>query len=371
MSKTVNTALARKLSAGQDDLSDRPRSIPRALRLGFARAAGDGLNLPLAVIGVRQTERAQNDLFGAIDESSLLLVFRGSQGMAAACLDVSFVSAIVQSQTIGEILPSLPEARVFTDTDAAMVAPLIEDAFARAAGLVETQLDQASLSGYEFLSRAEDLRALLLTLVDDRYHLFDLTVDLAGGLRQGQISVLLPDCFLPTDETEDAQKEDGPNLEQSSGVMRAELNAVLCRLSLPLSGLSSLNVGDQLPLDWARLDRTEILTIDRSRAAVGRLGQCGGLRAVRLNEHMPLPTLADPEAQRFVESPVREPDPAQTDPLSDALDITIYDGEELPGDMDESDPILTEAGSERMVAEISQLAGLKGLDDESGPSSQG
>lgn len=153
--------------------------------------------------------------------------------------------------------------------------------------------------------------------------------------------------------------------------MRAELNAVLCRLSLPLSGLSSLNVGDQLPLDWARLDRTEILTIDRSRAAVGRLGQCGGLRAVRLNEHMPLPTLADPEAQRFVESPVREPDPAQTDPLSDALDITIYDGEELPGDMDESDPILTEAGSERMVAEISQLAGLKGLDDESGPSSQG
>ncbi|NVO57215.1 FliM/FliN family flagellar motor switch protein [Rhodobacteraceae bacterium B1Z28] len=364
MGQTVSAALARKLSVGKDDLRDRPRSVLRALRLGFARAAGDRLNLPLAVIGVKQSNRSQDDLVQMIGEDWLLLLFNGTEGVAAACLDPGFVSAIVQTQTIGEVTADPSEARAFTDTDAAMVAPLIEEALIRAVALVEAAADQVCLSGYEFASRAADLRSMSLGLVDDTYRIFDLTVDLAGGLRQGQISILLPDLPVMSAPVEDAQVDTGPCLEQSSGVLRAELNAVLCKMTLPLAGLSGLEVGGLLPLASARLDRTEILTIDRTSAAVGRLGQCGGLRAIRLNEQAPLPALTEPGVPEFVENrSVR----ARQEPLdpsalaADVLDVTP-DGGSHHG-LNPLDSDLSFANSDQMVAEITQLAGLTSPED--------
>ena len=366
MAHSVSAALARKLSVGQDDLSDRPRSILRALRLGFARAAGDRLSLPLAVIGVRQSTRQQNEFVETLGENLLLLLFSGPEGIAAACLDPSCVSAIVQTQTIGEVTEARPNARAFTDTDAAMAAPLIEEALARAASLVEAAADQACLTGYEFRSRSADLGKLSLALVDDAYRVFELTVDLAGGLRQGQITVLLPDHpFLP-DEGAASPTEAGPRLEQSAGVVRAELNAVLCRMVLPLSNLSGLKVGDLVPLTGSRVDRTEILSIDRTRVAVGRLGQCGGLRAVRVNEHASLPALADPELGKFVASETRAPQQDiqdASDLVPDTLNVTPYKVETPDPESLESD--LDFANSDQIAAEISQLAGLTGPEDGS------
>ncbi|WP_120633355.1 FliM/FliN family flagellar motor C-terminal domain-containing protein [Ruegeria sp. EL01] len=370
MAHSVSAALARKLSVGQDDLSDRPRSVLRALRLGVARAAGDRLNLPLAVIGVRQSNRPQNEAIETLGEDWLLLLFSGPEGVAAACLDPSCVSAIVQTQTMGEVMADPPSARAFTDTDAAMAAPLIEEALMRAATLVEAAADQDSLTGYDYRSRSADLRNLSLALVEDTYRAFELTVDLAGGVRQGQITVLLPDHpFLP-EEADASHVESGPNLEHSAGVVRAELNAVLCRMALPLANLSGLKVGDVVPLTGSRLDRTEILSIDRKRAAVGRLGQCGGLRAIRVNEHAPLPALADTEAAEFVASKTRAPQQDiqdASDLVPDTLDVTSYKVETPDPEPLESE--LDFANSDQIAAEISQLAGLAGAED--GPERSG
>ncbi|WP_299898746.1 FliM/FliN family flagellar motor C-terminal domain-containing protein [uncultured Ruegeria sp.] len=361
MSQTVSAALARKLSVGRKDLGDRPRSVLRALRLGFARAASDRLNLPLAVIGAKQASGSQDDLVESVGQDWLLLVFDGQEGRAAICLNPHVVSAIVQTQTIGEVLPGGPEPRVFTDTDAAMAAPFIESALTLSAGLIVAADEQICLTGYELAARSEDARGLSLAMSADAHHVFDLTVDLANGVQQGQISIFLPDHPAAPDKVDEVTETAGPRIALSSGVVRAELNAVLCRMSLPLSDLSTIQPGSVLPLHGARLDRTEILTIGRTPTGIGRLGQCGGLRAVRLNEHAALPALSGADTQEFIESRGRmQPHDYLAESVSNAVDVmppaTGDEGLEL------ADNDLSLNDSERMVAEISQLAGLDAAD---------
>lgn len=356
MTQQINAALARKLTAGHGG-AGTSRTLVRALRLALARAAEEGLNLPMSVIGAKQATRAPNDLNAVVDDNWLHLVFASEQGAAAVCLDPGCVSAIMQQQTIGDVMPDPPSPRLLTDTDAAMTIPLIEGLFQRAETLLEAPEDHTSLTGMEFASRMVDLRSLALALIDETYQAVELTVELAGGARQGQICILLPEPHVANDGEADKITDHGPCLKQAAGVIRAELQAVICRVSPLLSELSGLRVGDVMPLAGARLDRTEITTIDGARVAVGRLGQCGGLRAVRINEQLARPALADEARQVFLES-------ATGTSLTEANGEMIASEDEdaaqlLPVDpvtmIEERAPI---GNSDQMVAEISQLAGL-------------
>ncbi|EEE37431.1 Surface presentation of antigens protein [Rhodobacteraceae bacterium KLH11] len=360
----TTSALARKLSAGQSG-ADTPRSVLRALRLGLARAAGEGMGLALSVIGARQAVRAQEDLGERLKDGWLLLLFTSDQGgVAAACLDPGCVSAIVQQQTIAMVIPDPPAERPFTDTDAAMVAPLVEDTLGRALKLVESPADMTSLSGFEYASRAEDQRSLILALVDEAYRVFDLTVELAGGARQGEVCILLPERPLSDGEQATDTAQSGLSLDQASGVMRAELNTVISRMSVPLTALSNLSVGDILPLQGARVDRVEVLSIDRARATVGRLGQCSGMRAIRINETLSAPVLATSDPEAFLASPTGAQIPAEEEGGLSAIDEGIENGDLLLADISaDSDDLIT-ATPDQMVAEISQLAGLPAPDGD-------
>ncbi len=349
MTQPVSAALARKLTAGQEGRGDRPHSVLRALRLALARAAADRLRLPLAVIAAKQVAGSPDTLGGQIGDDWLLLQFTGAEGLqAAVCMDMGTVSAIVQVQTVGEVMPSPPVERAFTDTDAAMVAPWVEEVFRRTANLVEEAGDQERLAGYQYRLRLADLRTLSLALVEDAYVSYDLTVELGNGLRQGKVSVLLPELSSGSD-AEDHDEDAALKLGQGAGVLRAELDTVICRMSVPLASLSALATGDILPLAGARLDQAEVLTIDRSRAAVGRLGQCGGMRAVRLNEQVPLPSPLGTDAQEFLAA--RAHNQPAADISADAAEIVLNEASGLVDDLELGD-------SDQIAAEISKLAGL-------------
>ena len=328
----------------------------RALRLGLARAAGDGLGLPLAVIGAKQVICRQADLAAKLSDDRLLMLFLSEARAAAICLDGGCVSAIMQQQTIGMVTPDAPLDRACTDTDAAMAAPLFEDTMARARDLVEASNDIASLSGYEYGSRVESTGALMLAMTEETYRVVDLTVELAGGARQGEICMLLPEPPVSDDDQSHLKEASGRDLQQASGVMRAELMAILSRVSLPFTSLSGLTVGDVLPLSSAKLDKVEILTIDRGRMTLGRLGQCGGMRAVRINEDRALTALTANEPQSFLAS-TSGPD-SSTGHAEDG----VYDLHALTP-TPEGDDVL-EMDSVQMVSEISQLAGLSDADGE-------
>ncbi len=355
MTQQINAALARKLTAGQSG-AGASRSVLRALRLALARAADECLSLPLTVIGAKQSTRAPGELNSVIDDDWLHLVFTSDQGSVAICLDPGCVSAIVQQQTIGGVMEDTPPPRSFTDTDAAMTVPLAEGLFRRVQKLLESPADLACFSGSEFASRMADIRSLALGLIDDSYQVFELTVEFAGGARQGQICLLLPEPTMRDDDGAIEVTDQGPRLDRAAGVIRAELHSVICRLSPSLADLSDLRVGDVLPLTGARLDRTEITTLDSVSVAMGQLGQCGGMRAVRINEHSAGPIAAAEIGQAFLES-------ATTGSMGTSADITTaVDTEaEMPLSTEPSTKLEKEVvigSSDQIVAEISQLAGL-------------
>lgn len=362
MSKPVSSALARKLSATQRGTMTASRAVLRALRLALARSAVEGFRLAVSVIGAKQAGRKAEDLTEGLDEGWLfLLVAAGEERLAAVALDPGLVSAVIQQQTIGEVLPDPPEPRPFTDTDAAIVAPLIDGMFARATELLEDPQDVALLSGYEYVSRAADLRAVSLALVQEAYARYELTVELGRGARQGVAVMLLPD---PSDDSVPGDARTTPaekRLAEAAGIMRVELNAVITRLQLPLAELSGLSAGDVLPLTGARLGQIDVLSIDRARVATGRLGQCGGMRALRLTGKTVNPSVSAKDAGAFVEHVGNRVGPGNSvsEPVEGGASESAHDilvSETSVSELDHDD--LDSVGTDQLAEKISELSGL-------------
>lgn len=97
------------------------------------------------------------------------------------------------------------------------------------------------------------------------------------------------------------------------------LDAILCRLSLPLSDMGRLAVGDVLALPKDVLREIAIESVGRQPVATARLGQVDGMRALRLTMpgHKPVPhpveASADPAPPPV--APTAPPPPVPTPTL--------------------------------------------------------
>jgi flagellar motor switch protein FliM len=83
-------------------------------------------------------------------------------------------------------------------------------------------------------------------------------------------------------DTVAAERRFAEELAEQVSNAEVRLEAVLTRVSLPLSRVVGLSVGDQLVLNAAALDKISLEGLDGRKMAEGRLGQNRGLRAVRL-----------------------------------------------------------------------------------------
>lgn len=370
------TVLERKLALARDERQGDTRSILRALRLALARAADEAVGLPMSVIGATQARRELDELGRAVAEDRLYLMLSGPEGtLGAACIDRACVTAILQQQTMGQVVAGGFVERPFTGTDAAMVAPLLDALLPRAHDMVDQPADRACLAGFEFCARAESRRALLLLLEYDRYRVFDLTAEIAGGKAQGQITLILPD--RPEAEVagvEGAKTVQGRHLDEAFGVVRADLDAVISRIRLPLAAFAGMQAGDLLPLVGHKLDKTEIVTIEGRQVALARLGQCRGMRAVRLNEKLPDPERMEQGPDGFLaHKPGEEakhdpkPDPEVIDhevrpPARSRRRAEDYEDvdTEAEGDLDAlSEYDLPALSTDQVASEIAELAGLQ------------
>lgn len=351
-----SSALVRKLAVAQDERQGDTRSVLRALRLALARSADDTVGLAMSVIGATQSRRDQDVIGRAIAEDRLYLILAGQNGLlGAACMDRACVSAMLQQQTTGQVTGTAPSDRPFTETDAAMVAPFLDAFLPRAAEQCEVQTDRQCLSDFSFNARAATRRGLILSLEQESYRVFDLTVEIAGGRVQGHITLILPDPLaLPEPEQSEVGQDPVAGLEQSFGVMRAELNAVVARVRLPLSALAGMKPGEVLPLIENRLDRIEILSIEGHNVAQARLGQCKGMRAVRMNEKLPEPEVTD-ASERFADHRAL-PSPGAAPSVT--TQRVSSDPTEVSQDLGDIELELAEFSPEDAAAEISELAGL-------------
>jgi len=324
----------------------------RALRLSVARAAEDEFGLALAVSGGRQSRVLPDELDPLMSDKDLLIVLDRPGGMTgAASLSLPLVAALIQQQTTGRVSDRPIEPRPYTDTDAALVAPLLDGVLSRACDLAEAEADRSCFRSIRFGARAEDARSLILTLRAARYRVFSLPLDIALGRHQATMSLVLP--VDPDSDTDRTSEEVDPDERAANSPflnVETELRAVLARFRMPVSDLNALAVGDMLPLPRERLDDTSLVTLANRVVARGKLGQMNGHRAIRLMAHLPVPKVGHPIGF----------DPQITKSADERLhDPTAY--EQAHADAGVSDIDVSALGTlstDEAVDQISTLAGL-------------
>lgn len=288
--------LQRKVAHAQSDRPSSEVTALRALRLSLARSGDALFDLPLGVLGGRQARAVPDHIADMLSDDDLLMVLDCPGGMTgAAALSLPVVSSLIQQQTMCQVSDRPAEPRPYTDTDAAMCAPLIEDLLTRAHDLAEVEPDRSCFNNLRFGARGEDVRTLVLGLQAKRYRIFWLTLDIALGKHQGQMILVLPDAEEEPPKVEEPKSLDPETIAASPMLdVQVQMQAILVRLPMTLEKLNGLSVGDSLPIQRSQLDQTTFVSINGDVVARGRLGQMDGNRAVRLQGAQAVPRV-DPE----------------------------------------------------------------------------
>lgn len=282
------SVLQRKAQVGKQEHQARAMTVPKALRVGLAKVADDAFDMALAVIGVTKETAAASVVLEDVGEETLLLLLDGVAGkVGGALLGSALVSALVQQQTTGRVAAAVVEDRRMTATDAALCAPLIDLLFKRAHGLVDNDADRVELPCLKFGARAENKRLFELALDEVEYTVLRLTVDIAGGVAQSSLVLLLPP---PAAMPDPVPASDGNETSQNPKTLKpaimdvpAELSAVLCRLRFPLAQISALEIGHLIDVPSESFDAVELLSINGRLISSGAMGHVDGNRALMLN----------------------------------------------------------------------------------------
>lgn len=351
------SVMQRKLARVVQEGTAGSRAALPALRLACARGAAAVMDLALAVIGANQRRCSAAGLRDLVPENQLMVFLDGPEGLCGgAILDSRFVTGVIQKQTMGTLLeaPETDEPRYFTDTDAALSAPLLDEILERAAVLAEIPEDQRLLEGFRFGARAVDVRTLLVAMEADHYRVFDLALDLGAGISKGQMMLILPDLPLSVaDDPPEEETQQSSNLGNTMLQVPAELTVVLSRERMSLGQLAALREGDRIELMPRRFDRIELAGPTGEPVAYCHLGQSSGLRAIRVNETVSDAGSAGPAAPVHPTEPPQQSDsfaPHQVPTVSEPPPPEMTDE---PVDLD-----LSALSPEDAAREITQLAGL-------------
>lgn len=350
----MTAVLQRKLAQAQSEQATSDMTALRALRLSVARAGDALFDLPLAMLGGTQARGAPEEITARLSDADLLMVLECPGGLTGAvALGLPLVTSLIQQQTMGQVSDRAPDARVFTDTDAAMCAPLIEDVLRRSCELAEVEADQTCFRNLRYGARGEDVRTVVLGLQAKRYRIFQLTLDIALGLHQASLTLVLPDG---EDEPADSEQVVGPEVERKADSpmldVPVQMNAVLARFHLSLHELNALKPGDTFQITRSQLDETTLVSISGHVVAKGRLGRLKDHRAVRLMSSSPpaVPDMTDAPAE-FDQ---------QATPLPPAPELTLEDplSEVRAFDTDLDPDALANLSPEEAADQITELAGL-------------
>ncbi len=277
-----------------------------AWRRILPRVAEDGLGLELAVLSVEEGETSLTRALSGLDVDMLLLgLSRDGAVCGLAILDTAVLGALMEVQTTGRVSSSRRERRAGTSTDFALVSHVIDDWLAAVA-------DALPDSGVALCCARlfPDARAVQLGLDDGAFRETRLELDFGGGRRTGVLRVL-----APKDDTRRARGLDLSELRAALLPLPAQIDAVLCRVKVPLSRVMALEAGELLGLEGVSVRRIMLEAPLGHPVSRAHLGQSQGQRAVRILG----PADADgPEGG-----------PAQA--LSPQPDRTEFDGQAPPG----------------------------------------
>ena len=310
--QTEQTVLKRKAEAGKPRLSFSAMSPAKALRVGLAKAAQDQLRLALIVDKVTEDRLSLAEMLDLLEERALLAVLNGpAEGLGLVALSPPVLAALVEIQTMGRVTQGDALSRRPTRTDATMAVDFIDQVMIELELALAAEMDVIWAGGFRYASFLNDPRPLGLLLEDTAYRVFRIEIDLAMGAKRGIMLLALPAAGRgnPPERRGAAVPDPGAawaaSMERTVMATPAQLVAVLHRMTIPLSAVMALQVGDLLPLPMSGVEKLRIEGTGGRKLANGKLGQARGYRAVKLSlEH------AEAMAQAMLAAQEREDDPA-------------------------------------------------------------
>ncbi|MEL6452834.1 MAG: hypothetical protein AAFQ19_16395 [Pseudomonadota bacterium] len=279
--------LGRIAAAGREQRAARAMTLQKALRLTLAKVADEVLDLPMAVIGAVVQDASGDGLEDRLQDAALLMLLDGPHGAAGGVMiDPVVVGGVIQQQTVGTVHADVGQGRAMTRTDAAICAPLVDGMLARVVPILDDEDEKALITGYRFGAKVDSARTLALSLDAQDYVLVRLTVDIARGVRQGEITLVLPKPSpLATEATSEPGSEAAAKASQDMAKtvmgLSADLRMVLCQLHIPLKVLREMRVGQELVLPPGQFPHVQIVTATGRTVGRGVVGHVEGVRAVK------------------------------------------------------------------------------------------
>ncbi len=281
---TQLTTLQRKAGAGRGESDASGMTPAKALRLALSKAAQEELSLALRVQGVAESRVNQPGLLGVLSDDLLLLLLEGPQGgLGVAALDIQALAALIEVQTMGQVLKSPATQRRATATDSAMCEPLLGRALQEFEGHLAGSAAERWAAGFRFGERVENVRLLGLRLGEMDYRLFRISLDMADGAKKGELLLALPaeGCVQRKCGTDGGQSW-SRMLQKAVQVSHAELLGVLHRTQMPLAAVTAFKIGDLVPVPQSAIGEVLLEGADGRVVGVARLGQQNGYRALRI-----------------------------------------------------------------------------------------
>lgn len=286
----VNAALRRMIRHAP--APDPQAPLPaRALRQAVVRAADRAVGLPLVVLGVEMSEASLEDLTSALDAGMLLVMLgagAGPEGVVALCPDLR--GALIEMQTVGQVSPQAASRRESTTADLAMAEPFVLHLLAGLRAVAEGYPLAPALAGVGVLGRFANARAAALALPDGGFRVLRVSLDLGLPDRQGAMILALPRRVPTTGALAAPPVDPAWAASLSWAVMEAPctLQAVLHRRTLTLGVVEGFAVGQVVPLPGVTVDSVRVEGPGGAPVGPGKLGQMGGMRAIRLGASRPL-----------------------------------------------------------------------------------
>lgn len=303
----IQSVLRKKAEAGRPTSDSAPMTPDRAITQALAKVAQDRFDLPVQVASIRESRMSLADLPEALEDLSLLAMIEGpGDALGLMVLPPATLSALIEVQTMGQLAKSAPAARRATRIDASMAADFVDAVLIQIEELLAETEAVTWAGGFRYASYLDDPRPLGLLLEDIGYRVWSMQLELgAGGVRQGGMLWVVPangrgshlrrspaqgaltlnaEGAVASAADERATQEAAWGKQMQGTVMgtQAVIEAVLHRVSLPLSVVFGFKPGMDIPLPSDALEQLRLEGAGRRCLSFGRLGQSRGMRAVRL-----------------------------------------------------------------------------------------
>ena len=296
MTGSSHSSILRKMAgARSDEPAESPITSSRAVRMALTKAANDTVGLVLTVRSIAEDIMPLDQMLSTFDDGMMLVALkRHGRMVGVAAWDMQMRAAVLEMQTMGKLIAMVADARPATGTDKTMCDPLLAALLAVLPSAVVGTDFEGWIDDVTPDARLESARAAGLMLDDCSYRSVRMTVDLGVADRTGSLVLTLPMLTRPAElpDPEPAPLNWGDAFRANVMDSPAVLDALLHRFKMSLGRAQNLQVGQVVALPGCTVNSVRLISADGQNVAQAKLGQVGGMRAVRI-ENAVAPQMRD------------------------------------------------------------------------------